>query len=136
MNKPIQIFANKYVSIDWLLPIKGDKLGHVEKPSPSVAIVGSSGILLDKEYGKDIDSHDIIMRFNMARVKGFEKHVGSKTDFRMIAGKSFWRDLSENFSSYDNNFLTDLQEEHFLIKAKPMYPAIQGIIKKKIYTCN
>ena len=33
MNKPIQIFANKYVSIDWLLPIKGDKLGHVEKPT-------------------------------------------------------------------------------------------------------
>ena len=45
MNKPIQIFANRYVSIDWLLPVKGDKLGHVEKPSPSVAIVGSSGIL-------------------------------------------------------------------------------------------
>ena len=60
MKKPIPIFANKHISIDWLLPLKGDKLGHLEKPKPSVAIVGSSGILLDKEYGKDIDSHNII----------------------------------------------------------------------------
>ena len=34
-----------------------------------------------------------------------------------------------SFNDNDNNFLTDLEGEHFLIKAKPMYPAIQGIIK-------
>ncbi len=97
--------------------------------SESIAVIGNSGKLLEQNYGELIDKHDYVIRCNLAVTKGFEKHVGSKTDFRMIAGKSFWRDLSENFSSYDNNFLTDLQEEHFLIKAKPMYPAIQGIIK-------
>ena len=28
-----------------------------------IAVVGSSGILLDKEYGKEIDDHDYIVRF-------------------------------------------------------------------------
>ena len=37
----------------------------------SIAVVGSSGILLDKEYGKLIDG-DIVVRFNVSRVKGFE----------------------------------------------------------------
>ena len=52
----------------------------------SVAIVGSSGIVLNKEYGKLIDSFDIIVRINVARVKGFEKHVGSRTDVRFFNG--------------------------------------------------
>jgi len=38
-----------------------------------IAVVGSSGILLDKEYGEEIDKHDYVVRFNVARVKGFEK---------------------------------------------------------------
>ena len=95
----------------------------------SIAIVGNSGKLKNEKYGELIDSHDIVIRCNLARIKGYEKNVGTKTDFRFIAGKSFWRDLSNNFSAYDDNFLTSLKNQTFVIKAEPLYPAIQGIIK-------
>jgi hypothetical protein len=130
MKKPIPIFANKHISIDWLLPLKGDKLGHLEKPKPSVAIVGSSGILLDKEYGKDIDSHNIIMRFNMARVNGFEKHVGSKTHIRILNGHTFAGNGDPNrFSNYNPNFLmNECSKEHFILKDSNSSEFIKGVV--------
>jgi hypothetical protein len=97
--------------------------------SKSIAVIGNSGKLLNQNYGKLINKHDYVIRCNLALVSGYEKFVGEKTDFRVIAGKSFWRDLSEHFSSYDNNFLSELEKEHFIIKANPLYHAIQGIIK-------
>jgi hypothetical protein len=48
-----------------------------------VAIIGSSSILLDKEYGSLIDSYDTVIRFNRAPTIGFEKYVGSKTTIRV-----------------------------------------------------
>jgi hypothetical protein len=108
------------------------ELNHLDtevQNNQSVAVVGNSGKLKNEEYGKLIDSYDIVIRCNLARVEGYEKNVGTKTDFRFIAGKSFWRDLSENFSAYDDNFLTSLKDQHFIIKAEPLYPAVQGIIK-------
>lgn len=49
---------------------------------PSIAVVGSSSKLLNKEYGKEIDDHDYIIRFNGATCLGYEEHVGSRTDIR------------------------------------------------------
>ena len=95
----------------------------------SVAVVGNSGKLLTEQQGEFIDSHDIVFRCNLAKIEGYEKSVGTKTDFRFIAGKSFWRDLTGQFSSYEDNFLTNLKDQHFIIKAEPLYAAIQGIIK-------
>ena len=37
--------------------------------------------------------------------------------------------LTGQFSSYEDNFLTNLKDQHFIIKAEPLYAAIQGIIK-------
>lgn len=105
-------------------------------PHPTIAVIGNSGKLLNQEYGQLIDSHDIVIRCNLAIVKGFENHVGNKTNFRVIAGKSFWRDLQDHFSSYDKNFLNNLENEHFLIKADPLYNAIQGVIKNYNTKCN
>ena len=108
------------------------ELNHITKEvqrEQSVAVVGNSGKLLSEEKGEFIDSHDIVFRCNLAKTEGFEKNVGTKTDFRFIAGKSFWRDLTGQFSSYEDNFLTNLKDQHFIIKAEPLYAAIQGIIK-------
>ena len=108
------------------------ELNHITQEvqrEQSVAVVGNSGKLLTEEQGEFIDSHDIVFRCNLAKIEGYEKSVGTKTDFRFIAGKSFWRDLTGQFSSYEENFLTNLKDQHFIIKAEPLYAAIQGIIK-------
>ena len=46
----------------------------------SCALVGNGGSVLRKKFGKYINNHDVIVRFNMAPIGGFEHHVGNRTD--------------------------------------------------------
>ena len=48
------------------------------------ALVGSSGSLLYDRFGAEIDSADLIIRFNNAPTIGFERVVGSRTDVRLL----------------------------------------------------
>ena len=48
------------------------------------AIVGNAGHLSSREYGKYIDDHEAVVRFNILPVAGFEKHIGAKTTLRML----------------------------------------------------
>ena len=50
-----------------------------------IAIVGNSPILLEKELGEEIDSHDEIIRFNDFQIEGFEEKVGTKTTMYAFA---------------------------------------------------
>ena len=59
------------------------------------AVVGNGGGSLLKEYGKHIDDHEIVIRFNGGPTVGFEKHVGSRTSFRI--------DNSEHFMSHEKH---------------------------------
>ena len=135
-SKPLQ-YASSYSLEELISKTKElNKYNILLPKNPSIAIIGNSGKLLSQNYGKLIDTHDIVIRCNLAIINNYESYVGSKTNFRIIAGKSFWRDLSDNFSSYKKDFLTNLKNEHFLIKADPLYNAIQGIIKNYNTTCN
>eukprot|EP00854_Cymbomonas_tetramitiformis_P021837 gene21837-26280_t len=55
----------------------------------SCAIVGSSGILMNYEHGRQIDEHDMVFRFNSAPTKGYERHVGRKTTHRITNTQNF-----------------------------------------------
>ena len=46
----------------------------------NVLIVGNGPSILKKEYGKDIDKFDIVIRLNDYKIKGYENNVGEKTD--------------------------------------------------------
>ena len=45
-----------------------------------VAVVGNAPTLADTGAGAWIDSHDVVILFNDCRVRGFERHVGARTD--------------------------------------------------------
>jgi hypothetical protein len=48
------------------------------------AVVGNSGVMLLAAAGSEIDGHDAVIRMNLAPVRGFEEHVGSRTTFQIV----------------------------------------------------
>lgn len=56
-----------------------NKLGEYVK-GKSVAVVGSGPYELGKKRGSEIDSHEIIIRFNDYQLSGYEDDYGSKTN--------------------------------------------------------
>lgn len=62
-------------------------LGRVEgerRRYGSCAVVGNSGILLKSDHGTLIDSHDLVIRLNNARIEGYQRNVGSKTGLSFV----------------------------------------------------
>jgi len=50
----------------------------------SVAVVGSASCLFNSTFGKEIDAHDLVVRFNLFNPIGMEENYGSRTDVRFI----------------------------------------------------
>ena len=49
-----------------------------------ITIVGSSKNILEKKNGKKIQKSKFIVRFNYAKIKGFEQYTGSKTNMMVL----------------------------------------------------
>ncbi|KAL1021886.1 hypothetical protein UPYG_G00019310 [Umbra pygmaea] len=50
----------------------------------SCAVVSSAGAMLHSSLGREIDSHEAVLRFNSAPTQGYENDVGNKTTIRII----------------------------------------------------
>lgn len=48
------------------------------------AVVGNAGHVLGSGLGREIDAHDVVLRFNEAPTEGFESDVGSRTTHRIV----------------------------------------------------
>ena len=53
-------------------------------PARSIAVVGSSGNLLRRGFGADIDRHDVILRINDAFTAGYEHDCGFGSSSRSV----------------------------------------------------
>ncbi|KAL6903666.1 hypothetical protein ACP4OV_004479 [Aristida adscensionis] len=66
----------------------GDGGGEEVPRYASCAVVGNSGILLEREHGELIDGHDLVVRLNNApagdRSARYARHVGSKTGLAFL----------------------------------------------------
>ncbi|MBE7711995.1 MAG: hypothetical protein E7Z92_07665 [Cyanobacteria bacterium SIG31] len=85
------------------------------KQNKTIALVGNSGCELGKNKGKEIDSHDVVIRFNNYP-DGFEKDYGSKTNVWVHCCNSdvIQRDISNfDFVMWRYNFYTKNIGDHF-----------------------
>ncbi|XP_027149316.1 beta-1,6-galactosyltransferase GALT29A-like [Coffea eugenioides] len=67
-----------------LMDKNGGKTEGLGRKYKSCAVVGNSGILLKTAYGKLIDSHEVVIRLNNARIGSFENKVGKKTNISFV----------------------------------------------------
>ena len=109
-HSPIVLNKKKFKEMDEVMVrTRAKTLGMIPKVTPDVrksimevlpeddpfhgrvfnvcSLVGSSGSLLYFENGPAIDESDLVIRFNHAPIKMFEKFVGSRTDLRISNGE-------------------------------------------------
>jgi len=90
---------------------------HYDFKDKTCAIVGNAPTVLENGYGKYIDSHDVVVRFNHSQTAGFEMNVGTKTNFRIISAKVFGYKECNSLTSFNSNFIPSLKNEHFILKS-------------------
>jgi len=54
------------------------------RPFETCAVVGSSGRLLGRGFGEEIDRHEFVVRHNNAPTAGYESDVGAKTTMMVM----------------------------------------------------
>lgn len=66
-------------SIPWIKRVSTDS------KKLQVLVLGNAPSLLERNLGDKIDKFDAVIRVNNFRVKGYEKHIGSRTDYAVIS---------------------------------------------------
>ncbi|XP_070533158.1 alpha-N-acetylneuraminide alpha-2,8-sialyltransferase-like [Ptychodera flava] len=74
------------------------------------SIVGNSGLVSGKGCGKSIDSTDFVIRFNLAKIRGYEQDVGNRTDL-VTCNPTILRD---RYSALSTNESVDQFIQHVL----------------------
>uniref|UniRef100_A0A061SD47 Alpha--sialyltransferase st3gal i-r2 n=1 Tax=Tetraselmis sp. GSL018 TaxID=582737 RepID=A0A061SD47_9CHLO len=87
LSQNVDLKGNCCFGTRYLKNFKSDKDPRFVKRLPdlkpgslgSCAAIGNADNVLRHKWGREIDSHDFVVRFNV-KLKGFEEHVGTKTD--------------------------------------------------------
>ena len=88
-------FGNNYT-----VPYVWDELPSIKKGSwGSCALIGLSDNLLRNARGKDIDSHDVVIRYGHQPVQGYADFVGTRTD--VVIARSAMHRMDPSFVGKD-----------------------------------
>ncbi|KAK3286369.1 hypothetical protein CYMTET_6071 [Cymbomonas tetramitiformis] len=97
-------------------------------PYSSCAVVGNAGHLISARHGTWIDRHELVMRFNRQVIKGYERHVGTRTTHRVL-------NLSDGMAACCRRVLAETRVEYEKQKRWPTlvfwHPSIQDDIMMK-----
>ena len=99
-------------------------------PSTSrVCLVGNSGLMMEREWGAEIDEYDVVIRFNHAPTAGYEANVGSKTTLRLVNGHCFGGTTKvERNPSASSNFLPSLPPQDIICKTWNVEEFMRGVL--------
>ena len=85
-----------------------------------VIIIGNSPSILLHNYGKQIDSYDVVIRLNRCVTKGFEKFIGNKIDiWATTHGSKRFRNMAD---FVPENYLDIKYLWKRTLKVKPKLP--------------
>ena len=76
----------------------------------SCAVVSSAGYLLQFKNGKNIDGADYVLRSGQGPSAGFEQHVGSRTDLRILRYSNFKNEAERNPYNFGDNIVVDFDK--------------------------
>lgn len=115
-----------------------------KRKSTNIILVGNGSSVLDKQNGLLINSFDTVVRFNSFKIKGYEAHVGTKTniwftvnshhieriqDFKSIICHSWaCENECENFKKIKNKRADATMVNKELIKSIPVKLPSTGLI--------
>lgn len=86
------------------------------------AVVASASTLRKHQYGKEIDSHDAVFRFNEAPTVGYERFVGRRTTVRVINSQLPYRYKPSKPTLFSN--LLSHPENNTIIFERDEIPAV------------
>ncbi|XP_042362499.1 CMP-N-acetylneuraminate-beta-galactosamide-alpha-2,3-sialyltransferase 1-like [Plectropomus leopardus] len=78
------VYKSTLAKLFQIFPPVPDVVEHSPDHCTTCAVVGNSGNLNGSRYGPLIDFHDMVIRMNRGRTKGYEADVGSKTTHHVM----------------------------------------------------
>ncbi|XP_018526137.1 CMP-N-acetylneuraminate-beta-galactosamide-alpha-2,3-sialyltransferase 1 isoform X2 [Lates calcarifer] len=101
------------------------------EPSPDrckiCAVVGNSANLKGSRYGPLIDFHDIVIRINRGRTKGYEADVGTKTTYHIMYPES-----ATYLENTTRLIMFPFKSSDFLWLMKKLNPGENGAVNSKL----
>lgn len=90
----------------------------------NIILVGNGSSVLEKSNGSLIDSFDIVVRFNWYHIKGFEKNVGTKTDywFTTVADPSRMEKTYQHIYEHSWNWNNSTDQNYQMFINKGLQP--------------
>lgn len=90
-----------------------------------IILIGNGPSVLRHELGENIDKFDIVVRFNNFKIKGYEKNIGTKTNY-WFTWCHFNVDNIKNLDKiYFHSWIKDKNTDKNYIKLKNMYNNIE-----------
>lgn len=91
-------------------------------------LIGNGSSVIYKELGNDIDSFDIVIRFNNFKITGYEKNVGTKVDYWFTWSLFNVGALNNLSRIYFHSWVKDKNIDKNYIKVKEAFPNCDTII--------